>query len=757
MKMFQNRKMKGLVKVGLIAIVISMFGFGVLNANANPVSPNFTDVHNDFWAKDEVTQLVDLNIINGYPDKQFRPSLEVSRAQAANLMTNALELPFSPYKPIFKDVSAKSSHLKGAMATYEAGIFLGKQDGTFGVADSLTREQMATVIVRAFKLQDTGEDITFKDDARISESHKFGVKVLAQHGITTGKEDGTFDPKTAVNRGTYVVFLHRAMLQNGLIKKLPAIEFIKPEIYGNYETIRHEQQFVEVPLTTSAKTYLRSNNAMLFAGEKTLQHAHATDIVYTYRMSGYPGVTVELTKRELPNGDYFLFTELRNSRNIPITVDIIQTEKGLSKGVLHEYSRFPIKKNVDDTFGFDLTTYPTGIFEKINTDGTISQRMIGKSYQSVELNQKYATGAESHTRELKQESEAFSGAMLGETQLSVYTLKSRGFDVVDQWLMSSEERLFEDRKQMDSWMLESAVNYKKRNKWYTAKGPYNKMAVTIEPMPKSGRGYGRNLLLVKEDRVMALYTETEARYFENLLYNSFANLDIFRGPLTYWKTEVTSTYLKDLYGITAPFVDTRFNEQIALFMYNGGKAFNHKDYNVALKNYADLLVSQKAKGNTINVDNKSYYISDYFPSAQKVTTHSSMNHLLGGMNVLLLAYQEFKSPAYLAAATSIQSALEKEKNKWIRPDGDIWYKISLERKFSGRDYVHLTLEDLINSYEKWSVVDQAKLPVFEEMIRSKAGYLDKNKLGYTTKIKKGLERIGMSDLLPAGKEHTDAL
>ena len=264
-----------------------------------------------------------------------------------------------------------------------------------------------------------------------------------------------------------------------------------------------------------------------------------------------------MTKRELPNGDYFLFNELRNPQNKPITVDVIQTEEGLSKAVLHEYSRFPIKKSVDETFGFDLMTYPTGIFEKIQTDGKVSQRMIGKSYQSTELNQKYPTGAESHTRELHQESEAFSGVMLGETQLSVYRLQSRGFDVVDQWLLASKERLFEDRKQMDTWMLESAVNYKKRNKWYTAEGPYNKMAVTVEPMPKSGRGYGRNLLLVKEDRVMALYAETGVRYYENLLYNSFANLDVFRGKSTYWETEVTSTYLKSLYGITAPFVDTQ--------------------------------------------------------------------------------------------------------------------------------------------------------------------------------------------------------
>ncbi|WP_318618238.1 S-layer homology domain-containing protein [Sporosarcina sp. YIM B06819] len=755
--MLRNRKIKGPFKIGLAALALSLFGFGILNVKANPMNQSFTDVHNEFWAKDEVTQLVDLGIINGYPDKQFRPGLEVSRAQAANLMANALALPYSSYKPIFKDVSAKSSHAKGAIATYEAGIFLGKEDGTFGVGDSLTREQMATVIVRAFNLQDTGEDIRFTDEDRISESHKFGVKVLAQHGITTGKEDGTFDPKTPVNRATYVVFLHRAMVQNKLIEKLPTTVFSEPQTYGSYEPIRHEQQFVEVPVSSSNKTYLRSNYVLQFAGEKVIPHSHAKDIAYTYQVVGFSPAAVTVTKRELPNGDYFLFTELRNPGRMPITIDVVQTETGLAKGVLHEFSRFPIKKVVDDTFGFDTTTYPTGIFEKIAVEGKVTQDMIGKSYRSMELYQKYPTGAESHTRELLEESQSFSGVMLGETQLSIYRLQSRGFDVVDQWILASEERLFEDRKQMDAWMLESAVNYKKRNKWYTAQGPYNKMATTVEPMPKSGRGYGRNLLLVKEDRVMALYSQTNQRYYESLLYNSFANLDIFRGKATYWETEVTSTYLKSLYGMTAPFVDTRFNEQIALFLYNSGKVFNHTDYNVGLKNYANLLVSQKEKGNIVQVDSESYYISDYFPLAQKVKTHTSMNHLLGGMNILLKAYQEFNDPVYLNTAISIQTAIEKDKAKWIRPDGDIWYKISPEYQFIGRDYIHLTLEDLINSYEMWSQIDPARLPIFEEMIRSKAGYLNQNALGYTTKIKNGLERIDMLELLPAGSEHTDAL
>ena len=717
---------------------------------------NFSDVHNTFWAKDEVTQLVDLKVINGYPDGQFRPSVNVSRGQAANLLTGALKLPNAPYKPVFTDVTAQSSHLTGVMATYEAGIFNGKPDGTFGVGDVLTREQMASVIVQAFDLKDTGEDIAFSDWHRISESHKYGVKVLAQHGITTGKKDGTFDPKTPVNRATFVVFLHRALVTSGQIVPIKEVTFDEAKTSGNFESKREEHFFTSLPIEEDVRTFIRSKLPIRFMNKETTQYPYAQDTTFNYRVSNSSAM-LEVTKRSLPNGDFFLFTELKNPSTQTVQIDIVREEKNIVSSKISRYDRYPIKKNEDDIFGYDPTTYPTGLLEKVDSSGKIEQEMIGQAYRSKDLKITYPTGGESSTRELLQEKEAFSSIHMGKTIYSFHTVKSNGYDTVDQWFMDSESMLFKSSTNMEDWMKESAINYRKRNTWYTANGPYNKMAVTVEPMPTSYKGYGRLLLLMKEDRALTLFLETKEPYFENLIVNSFVNLQKFKGEKTYWETEVTSTYLKNLYGITAPFIDTRFNEQIALFLYTSGKEMNDPNYNIPLKNYADLLVSQKSKGNIISVDSSSYYISDYFPLVQSTVTHSSMNHVLGGMNILLTSYQEFGDQKYLNTALSIQNAIRKEKNKWIRSDGDIWYRLNTQGEFAGRDYTHLTLEDLINSYKLWKDVDPSQLPTLEAYIRSKAGYLDRNNLGYTTKIKNGLEDIGMSELLPRGPEYTDAL
>ncbi|MDV6379041.1 S-layer homology domain-containing protein [Sporosarcina sp. GW1-11] len=739
----------------LFSLVVSL-NYPLLDAQAEVQDQRFSDISNEFWAKDEVMHLVDEGIINGYQDLQFRPGLNIVRGQAANLLTVALNLPEAPYQPIFKDVSSKSSNLRGAMATYQAGIFGGKPDGTFGTSDNLTREQMASVLVRAFKLEDTGEEVRFTDDHKISESHKFGVKVLMQHKITTGKEDGSFAPKDPVTRGSFVVFLHRAMIQTGMLEEREPIKFNKPQTTGKFEPIRFAQNFVNVPLSDDSQTFLRSNNYLQLSAQRVKQHAHATDRIYVYGVSDMNKTRVTVTKRELPNGDYFVFAELRNPDRLPIRVDLVQVEDNIQSMRLESYSKYPIKKDIDETFGFDIATSPVGILETITTQGT-SQQMIAKSYRSRELELRYSNGATSHTRELQEEKDSYSNIMMGPKRVSIYQLYSRGYDIVDQWYLASAEKLFSTNERMDAWMRESVAYYKKRNKWYTANGPYNKMATTIEPMPASGRGYGRNLLLVKEDRVMLLYNQTQERFYENILHNAFTNLTIFRGSKPYWETEVTSTYLKHLYNFTAPFVDTRFNEQIALFLYNGGNAFGHKDYNEGLRNYANLLVQQHKSGNVSALSKTAYYIPDYFPAKQRVRTHTSMNHLLGGMNILLLAYQEFKNPVYLENASAIEKAIRTEEKKWIRSDGDIWYKRAPDGQFIGRDYVHLTLEDLIHSYEMWSKVNPPQAKVFERMIRSKAGYLNKTKQGYTTKIKEGLQRINMSNLLPAGKEHTDAL
>ncbi|MBB4823992.1 hypothetical protein HNO89_001212 [Sporosarcina luteola] len=700
----------------------------------------FTDIEDDYWAKSEIIWLVENGYMTGYRDLQFRPSISMTIGEAAQV--------FNRVTPFLDGGADPAPVEKLIEAMQNAGMLSTPAPDVFNKESIMTISQFKIAIGQAFGLTDEDIEGIWPKANRIQEKASlFGIKTPVRKTVLRDR--------IAVDRATFSVVLYNAMQEKNLIAGSKEYNLLQtahsPDFLPQTGRVFLEKvSFDEHPI------YLRSVEPIQFTGHTRIDNNFSRDNVYFYEV-GKKGATVELTVRSFNNGDYFLFSKLENSTSDPLTVDVLQKENYVDTYELYRFDRNRIKRNTDDLFNTDMTSYPTGVLRFHNEDRTVQERMVGQSYRSRQLAMEYPEGGHSQMRELLAEEESLSFTQVGSTFMSVHTLKSEGHDIIDQWYLNSENMLFNEDAHREAWMLESAKYYKKRNNWYTAIGPFNKMVTTTEPLPENGQGYGRSLLLMKEDRAMTLYHEQQDRYFENLVYNAFVNLKNFRGDKPYWETEVTSTYLKGLYGITAPFIDTRFNEQIALFYYRSGDELGIDDYKEPLRNYADLLVSQKDQGHIIPVAENAYYISDYFPIIQEGPTHSSMNHVLGGMNILLMAYNEFGDAKYLDTAKSIQNALVINKDDWIRDNGDIWYRIAPDHEYKGDDYKHLTLEDLINSYSLWESVDPSYLPVLEEMIASKASYLSNKNLGYTTKIKNGLRKLGLLKYLPKGEERTDAL
>lgn len=165
---------------------------------------------------DAIMSLAKKGIIKGREDGKFHPWDNISRGQIANMLVKAqdLETPGDIEKALsgYDDVGASSDYADSIAATTEAGIFSG-YDGIFGVYDDLTREQMATVLVRTFDLdvEDTGGKVKVNLD-NVGKSHRDAVQTLANLGITTELDDfHAYDP---VNRAQVATFLDKAVDQS---------------------------------------------------------------------------------------------------------------------------------------------------------------------------------------------------------------------------------------------------------------------------------------------------------------------------------------------------------------------------------------------------------------------------------------------------------------------------------------------------------------------------------------------------------------
>lgn len=110
----------------------------------------FPDVSSGSWASKVIKSMAAKHIIEGISDTAFAPQGEVTRAQFAAMMARALNLKAGS-RPTFNDVAADAWYADAVASVTEAGIVLGRSKDSFAPGQSITREEMAVMIVRAYE------------------------------------------------------------------------------------------------------------------------------------------------------------------------------------------------------------------------------------------------------------------------------------------------------------------------------------------------------------------------------------------------------------------------------------------------------------------------------------------------------------------------------------------------------------------------------------------------------------------------------
>lgn len=206
-----------------IALIVPIL-FGVLLAlpgKSEAAATKFRDFGPGDEGYEEVMKLVNKGVLRGYPDGDFKPYHSILREHSASMLTKALELPIpSDIEGVlsrYKDVRKGFVYDKEIAAVTAAGIFKG-DNGYFQPYLGLDRDQMASILVRAYDLKDLGTPVELSDIDKINPSHRENVNILAQHGITIGKigpnGERYFDGTAPVTRVQFAIFLSRAMEVN---------------------------------------------------------------------------------------------------------------------------------------------------------------------------------------------------------------------------------------------------------------------------------------------------------------------------------------------------------------------------------------------------------------------------------------------------------------------------------------------------------------------------------------------------------------
>jgi hypothetical protein len=437
------------------------------------------------------------------------------------------------------------------------------------------------------------------------------------------------------------------------------------------------------------------------------------DIIKKY---DFNGTKLQIIKRCIDNGDFFLFFDITNPKPQKIIFKINNNPKVYSYEDIYE------KPPYDDRYGENEVTGPYAYLD-FNKNSAI----LSKLYYFNELRHNYPEDQYSSVLELKEENMDIeinnSRIIMNISNIS---------DNCSFFILLSKEQLFTNKQNSDNFFkkyFESIKSNAVESSYFIRyDGTYTKLPYSIEPF--TIHGYGFSLHHSSKRELIPELKKKKDRYFYDFIVNAITQTVLYqKNENGVFFTKHTSTWLKKDTGITAPYIDTRLNETFNLMVTNFKKIYPEFDIKNYTQNYCDFLIKEFELDNVYRL-NEGIFFPDYFKNNMVEKTHSSLNHQLGIINLMFHIYRKTKKEKYLKLAKKMLIFLEKTHYLWINPENNnLFYGIKVQDKnieMFGNDYVYVTLIDLLSIQKALDDNHLVKNPIIDELIFSKIEYLNNN-------------------------------
>lgn len=202
--------MKKVAQVLAVLMIVSMLSPVLAFAAFDDLSSH--------WAKNDIEALVEQKIVEGVTPTQFEPDRSITRAEFAALVVRSLGLSTVTSDTYFNDVDASAWYADTVSTATYAGLINGYEDNSFRPAASVTREEMAAIVIRALTYADVATTVSasrqnellfqFKDADQIVWAHK-EIAAALNAKIMNGMTVDTLSPTGTATRAQAATVVKR--------------------------------------------------------------------------------------------------------------------------------------------------------------------------------------------------------------------------------------------------------------------------------------------------------------------------------------------------------------------------------------------------------------------------------------------------------------------------------------------------------------------------------------------------------------------
>ncbi|MEA5083356.1 MAG: S-layer homology domain-containing protein [Lachnospiraceae bacterium] len=176
---------------------------------------SYSDVKNSDWFKEAVDYVTENGLMSGVGEGKFGPNISTDRGMIVTILWRLEGQPSATTKSSFTDVADGEYYAEAVAWAAENKIVEGYGNGLFGPKDTITREQMASILYRYSKFK--GYDITqggmavreFSDYSNISPWALESVTWAVNAGLISGVNESQLDPRGKATRAQVASILMR--------------------------------------------------------------------------------------------------------------------------------------------------------------------------------------------------------------------------------------------------------------------------------------------------------------------------------------------------------------------------------------------------------------------------------------------------------------------------------------------------------------------------------------------------------------------
>ncbi|WP_163852938.1 S-layer homology domain-containing protein [Paenibacillus elgii] len=309
---------KSLSAILSLAMAFSMFSSVALGADAKKSSADFTDLKDlDAATKAKFDEMIGAGIFDGVKEGTFGLKDKMNRAQFAKVAALVFNLKVdtslktSSFSDVKSDDPANGYALPYIEAVKAAGITDGYAPGQFNPAGDVTKEQLATFLIRGLNKDSEGKNKTGVSDKTVSDWAKGYVALALELKLLSNGTDGTFGGTSAATRDLLVTSSYEAKKQfvdtnkpaKASVKEVKAVDYNKVQVTLDRDVDTDKATFVLKKGTAETKYEARDKDVKWSEDKKvaTLTLKDGAKIVedtYSVTLGGLDASSVDVVTKE---------------------------------------------------------------------------------------------------------------------------------------------------------------------------------------------------------------------------------------------------------------------------------------------------------------------------------------------------------------------------------------------------------------------------------------------------------------------------